>query len=96
MPEFESSASLLDDNPFASTRTQPTGKVSIKLPADEWLCRKMEMLNITVTKGYPFCRSETSGLVRVQFIRVPKILKWYDMYSEKKDFSRSKVQSSTS
>ena len=69
--EFESSASSLDDNPFACTRTQPTGK----LPADEWLCRKIEKWNITVTKGYPTFASETAGLSRDHFIRFPKILK---------------------
>ena len=63
----------------------------MKLPADEWLCRKMETLNITVTEGYPYRASETTGLSRDQFIRVPKTLKWYDMYSEKHDFSWSKV-----
>ena len=53
VPEFESSASSLDDNPFYIMRTQPTAKVSVRLAADEWLCRKMEKVNITVTEGYP-------------------------------------------
>ena len=83
VPEFESSASSQDDNPFAGLRTQTTGKVPVKLPSDEWLCRKIEKLNITLTEGYPTCGSET-------FV-VPKTEKWYDMYAEKKDFSWSKV-----
>ena len=29
IPDFDSSSSSLDDNPFAGVRTQPTGKVSI-------------------------------------------------------------------
>ena len=28
VPEFDTSSSSLDDNPFVSSRTQPTGKVS--------------------------------------------------------------------
>ena len=52
---------------------------------------KMEKLNISVTEGYPFRASETSGLSRDQFIRVPKTLKFYDMHSDKQDLSRSKV-----
>ena len=39
--DFDTSSSSLDDNPFAGSRTLPTGKVSVKLPADEWLCKKL-------------------------------------------------------
>ena len=48
-----------DDNPFAGSRVQPTGKVSVKLPVDEWLCRKMEKLNLTHYSGLHFqkCRN---------------------------------------
>ena len=41
VPEFESVSSS-DDNPFAGSCVQPTGKVSVKLPVDDWLCEKME------------------------------------------------------
>ena len=50
VPEFESVSSS-DDNPFAGSRVQPTGKVSVKLPVDDWLCKKMEKLNLTITEG---------------------------------------------
>ena len=40
VPEFESVSSS-DDNLFAGSRLQPTGKVSVKLPVDDWLCKKM-------------------------------------------------------
>ena len=40
IPEFDRVSSS-DDNPFAGSRVQPTGKVSVKLPVDEWLWRKM-------------------------------------------------------
>ena len=35
--EFDSVSSL-DDKLFAGSRVQPTGKVSVKLPVDDWLC----------------------------------------------------------
>ena len=48
VPEYDSSSSSLDDNPFADKRTQHTSKMSVKVPVDEWLCCKMEKLNVTV------------------------------------------------
>ena len=53
IPDYDSTSSSLDDNPFAGSRAKPTGKVSVKLPVDEWLCRKFERLNVTVAEGYP-------------------------------------------
>ena len=51
VPEFESVSSS-DDNPFAGSRVQPTGKVSVRLPVDDWLCKKsLEKLNLTITEG---------------------------------------------
>ena len=95
VPEFDLSSSAQDDNPFASARSHIPGKVSVKVPVDDWLCRKFEKLNITVQEGYPSQASETAGLVRDQFVKPPRTLKWYDMYADKKDFSRSKVFSWT-
>ena len=95
VPEFDSSSSTQDDNPFASTKSQQPGKVSVKVPVDDWLCRKFEKLNITVEEGYPSQASETAGLAKDQFIQPPRTLKWYDMFADKKDFSRSKVSSWT-
>ena len=51
IPEFDSVSSA-DDNPFAGSRLQPTGKVSVRLLVDDWLCRKMEKLDLTVAEGY--------------------------------------------
>ena len=67
--EFESVSSS-DDNPFAGSRVQPTGKVSVKLPVDDWLCR-MEKLNLTITEGYPVRNMEAAGLLKDQFIPPP-------------------------
>ena len=44
----------------------------IKLPVDEWLCRKFERLNVTVAEGYPSRNSETGGLLRDQFAKTPR------------------------
>ena len=87
IPDFDSSSSSLDDNPFAGSRAQATGKVSIKLPADDWLCRKLEKLN-ELSKN-----SETAGLLRDQFMKMPRSSKWYNIYTDKKDFVKSKVSS---
>ena len=76
VPEFESVSSS-DDNPFASSRVQPTGKVSVKLPVDDWLCKKIEKLNLTTTEGYPTRNSETAGLLKDQFVKPPRLSRWY-------------------
>ena len=94
VPYFNTSPSSLDDNPFAGSRAQPTGKVtSIKLPADEWLCRKLEKLNVTMAKGYLSKNSETAGLLRDQFVKTPRSSKQYNMYTEKKTFQGLKCSS---
>ena len=96
IPEFDSASLSQDDNPFTGSRSSQTGKVSVKVPVDEWLCRKFERLNITLQEGYPTRNTETAGLSYNQFIKPPRTLKWYGMHSEKKDFSRSKVYTRTS
>ena len=87
IPEFDRVLSS-DDNPFAGSRVQPTGKVSVKLPVDKWLCRKMEKLSLTITEGYPSRNAETSGLLWDQFIKPHR---WYDMHTNKKDLDISTV-----
>ena len=62
-----------------------TGKVSVKVPVDERLCRKLEKLNVTVAEGYPSRNNENSGLLRDQFVKMPCASKWYDMHAVKKD-----------
>ena len=70
VPEFESVSSS-DDNPFAGSSTQPTGTVSVKLPVDDWLCKKMDKQNLTITEGYPARNTDTAGLLNDQFIKPP-------------------------
>ena len=92
VPEFETVSSASDDNPFAGTRVQPTGKVSVKLPVDDWLCRKMSSLNLTIKEGYPTRNSDNTGLLRDQFIKTPRPSRWYGMHAEK-DSESSTVRS---
>ena len=70
--DYDSTSSSLDDNPFAGSRAKPTGKVSVKLPVDEWLCKKFEKLNVTIAEGYPSRNTETGGLLRDQFVKTPR------------------------
>ena len=80
IPEMDTAASKSEDNPFARPKTQPTGKVSVSMPTDEWLCSKMGKLNLTLTEGYPSRCSEAGGLLKDQFIRRPppkSQAKWY-------------------
>ena len=74
-------SSTADDNPFAGTRVQRTGKVSVKLPVDDWLCRKMSGLNLTIKEGYPTRNTDNTGLLRDQFIKTPRP-RWYGMHAE--------------
>ena len=69
IPEFETVSSS-DDNPFAGARVQPTGKVSVKLLVDDWLCRKMGKLNPTITEGYPARNTDTAGLLKDQATQI--------------------------
>ena len=82
------SFSSLDDNPFAGSRTKPAGKVSVRLPVDEWLCRKFD---VTVAEGYTSRNSEAGGLLRDQFVKTPWSSKWYAMHTDKKDSASSTV-----
>ena len=91
IPDFDSASSSLDDNPFAGSRAKPTGKVSVKLLVDEWLCRKFERLNVTVTEGNPARNTETGGLLQDQFVKPPRSSKWYDMHTDKKDSASTTV-----
>ena len=85
IPDFDSSSSSQGNNPFAGSQTQPTGKVSIKLTADDWLCRKLEKLNVTFAEGYPSRNAEIDGLLRHLFMKMPRTSGWYSICTDKKD-----------
>ena len=81
IPEFEPAVGDTDnksDNPWKGKHPRRTGKVSIELPADDWLCYKMEKLNTRAAEGYPSRSQEAAGLKIDQFIRTPKSQsRWY-------------------
>ena len=58
---MDTNTSNSDDNPFAGPKVQTPGKVSVQMPTDDWLCRKLSKLNITLVEGYPFHSLEAGG-----------------------------------
>ena len=55
------------------------------MPTDDWLCRKLNKLNLTLVEGYPSQSSEASGLLKDQFLRPAKSqAKWHRLYSDHK------------
>ena len=94
IPDIDSGATTSEDNPFAGPKLHTPGKVSVNLPTDEWLCRKMSNLNITLVQGYPTRTSEVGGLLRDQFVRPPKSQqKWYGFHANPKKDSDQSVSS---
>ena len=74
-----------DDNPFSGPKSSTPGKVSVQMPTEEWLCRKLSKLNITLVEGYPSRSSEAGGLMMDQFLRPAKSQsKWYGLSSDHK------------
>ena len=85
IPELENTASTSDDNPFAGPKTVTLGKVSVKMPTEDWLCRKLARLNLTLVEGYPSRGSEASGLAKDVFLRPARTQsKWYGLHSDPK------------
>ena len=83
IPDIDSTATTLDDNPFVGPKLQTPGKVSVNLPTDVWLCWKMSKLNLTLVQGYPTHTSEAGGLLRDQFVRPAKSQwKWYGLHTD--------------
>ena len=40
IPDIDSGTTTAEDNPFSGPKLHTPGKVSVKLPTDEWLCKK--------------------------------------------------------
>ena len=51
IPQVDSAATTSEDNPFAGPKTVTPGKVSVKMPTEEWLCRKLGKWNLTLVEG---------------------------------------------
>ena len=72
IPEMDSSNTASDDNHFSGPKVPVPEKVSVQMPTEEWLCRKLSKLNLTLVEGYPSHCSEAGGLMRDQFLRPAK------------------------
>ena len=69
---MDASAATSDDNPFAGLKTLAPGKISVQMPTDDWLCRKLSKLNLTLDEGYLSLSSEAGGLLKDQFLYTAK------------------------
>ena len=84
IPDMDSATTGSVDNPSGPKVTVP-GKISVQMPREDWLCKKLNKLNITLVEGYPSRSSEASGLLMDQFLRPAKSQsKWYGLYSNHK------------
>ena len=88
--DLEYSPTSRTDNPWTGHRSQPVGKVSVLLPPEDWLCKKIENMNLVLIEGYPSKSSESGGLHMDQFLRPPKSQsRWYGIHpAEPKDPTR--------
>ena len=82
IPDLEYTVSSRADNPWTDNRSQPVVKISVAMPPEDWLCRKLESLNLIVCTGYQIRGTESGRLHRDQFIRPPKSQsRWYGLHS---------------
>ena len=63
IPDLDSANTALDDNPFSGPKAVTPGKVSVQMPTEDWLCKKIGKLNLTLVEGYPSRSSEAGGLL---------------------------------
>ena len=85
IPEVDNSTATSDDNPFAGPKTVTSGKVSVRMLTEEWLCKKLGKLNLTIAEGYPSQGSEAGGLAKDVFLRPPRSQsKWYGLHTTRK------------
>ena len=83
IPDVDSSNTTSDDNPFSGPKVPVPGKVSVTMPTEDWLCKKLSKLNVTLIEVYLTRSSEAGGLMKDQFLRpVKSQSKWYGLYSD--------------
>ena len=83
IPAFESDYSEPDksNNPWKGKQPRKPTRISVAMPPDDWLCQKLERLNLNVADGYPSRAQDSAGLKRDQFIKVPKSQsRWYKIH----------------
>ena len=71
MPDMDSS-NPSDANPFAGPKAPVPNKVSEQMPTEEWFCKKMGKLNLTLIEGYPSMTAEAGHLSMDQLLRPPR------------------------
>ena len=101
IPDIDSATNTSENNPFAGPKTPVPGKVSVQMPTEDWLCKKLEKFNTTLVEGYPSRSSEPGGLAKDVFLRPAKSQSmWYGLFSDHKvdpsAISSSKLKSSYS
>ena len=90
IPDMDTHTSSAEKNPFAAAKQQPVGKVSVTLPTDNWLCRKIDGLNLTLTQGYLSRSSEAGRLQRDQFVKHSNSqVRWYGLHPTRTDQSKA-------
>ena len=83
IPELENTTNTSDDNPFAGPKTVAPGKVSVRMPTEDWLCRKLAKFNLTLVEGYPSHGSEPGGPAKGVFLMPAKSqTKWYGLHTD--------------
>ena len=83
IPTFETDYTEPDksNNPWKGKHPNKPTRISVAMPLDDWLCQKLERLNLTVAEGYPSRSQDSAGLKHDQFVKVPKTQsKWYKMH----------------
>ena len=61
----------------------PRAYISSHAPHD-WLCQKLEKLNMVVAEGYPSRAQDSAGHKKDHFLKVPKSQsRWYQMHTIK-------------
>ena len=82
VPEIDG-ANPSDDNPFAGPKAPAPSKIAVHMSTEEWLCKKLSKLNITLVEGYPSRTAEAGSLPMDHFLRPPRSqAKWYGLHSE--------------
>ena len=90
IPDVDSSNTASDDNPFSGPKVPVPSKISVNMPTEDWLCKKLSKLNLTLVEGYPIRSSEAGGLLKDQFLRPAKSQStWYGLSSDCKIESAS-------
>ena len=83
IPTFETDCTEPDksNNPWKGKHPNKPTRISVAMTPGNWLCQKLERLNLTVAEGYPSRSQDSGGLKRDQFVKVPKTQsKWYKMH----------------